>query len=106
MSENLKGHDALKYLEQNGKIKSYHYSDVDENGDEGLGEMRNSQKLVLIFCDGLTLIIDTECSGVLENTEMFIELSQDAPSNFAIDLQKRLGENAIAQQGKESHVGD
>lgn len=73
-AEPLKGYNALNYLEEKGVIKNYHYLHLDENGDLGHSEMRNTERLVLTFNNGDVLTIDTVCTGVLENTEMFIEL--------------------------------
>jgi hypothetical protein len=70
--------DRLEELVKSGTIKSYQYVDVDAYGnykgtDDYIGgDSRNTQRVVMFFNDGQNVIIDTICSGSLENTDLII----------------------------------
>ena len=60
--------EILDNLVTSGVIKSYSLVGLDENGDPGESYFRNSEKLSLVFSNGQILVLDTYCSGVLENS--------------------------------------
>lgn len=63
----------LEYLIGKGLITSYEYCNVSEEGEKNkISEMRNSEYLKIIFPDGEELLIETFCSGCMENTTLSI----------------------------------
>jgi predicted protein tyrosine phosphatase len=58
----------LKELVRFGTILTYEIVNLDEDGNVGESDSRNSEKLTLTFPDGEDLSIVTFCSGCLENT--------------------------------------
>lgn len=62
--------EVLDKLVQSGDIKGYSLETVEEV--EGSGS-RESEKLTLILPSGKFLVIDSVCSGFLENTNLMIE---------------------------------
>lgn len=64
---------TLDYFKKLGYIKDYSLSNIDENGEKGKeSECRNTQELILVFPNNEKLIIETFCSGVLENTTLHL----------------------------------
>lgn len=56
---------VLESLIKNGSIKSYEYKSLDNEEN-----MRCTEKLIITFTDNNRLVIDTFCSGTLENTSL------------------------------------
>lgn len=66
--------EKLERLVCLGIIDKYEYDNCDESGNIGKeSEYRNTERLVLYFPNDEKLIIDTFCSGCLENTYLNIE---------------------------------
>ena len=70
----------LDNLIESGILKDYKYVAVDEDDveikDHTYAEesaSRNTERLILIFSNDQILKIDTFCSGILENTELFLD---------------------------------
>ncbi len=59
---------ALDALVTSGAISSWELKEINDVGDEGVSEFRNSEKLKLTFPNGSNLVISTVCSGCSENT--------------------------------------
>ena len=52
-------------------LKSYEFENVDEEGIVNRkSSNRNTERLTLVFPNGEKLVIDTFCSGSLENTSI------------------------------------
>lgn len=65
--------EVLDNLVKNKDIKYYEFENLDIDGNIGKSSCnRNSQRLVLVFNSGKKIVIDTMCSGCLENTIMII----------------------------------
>ncbi len=64
--------EVLDSLVKSGDIVSYGYEQLDEDGNPGESDSRNSERLILIFPSGKNLILDTCCSGESENTILMI----------------------------------
>jgi hypothetical protein len=65
----------LDNLVKDGIIKQYSLSIIDENGkfcDDEKG-CRNTEQVKIMFNCGRTLSISSFCSGVMENTSLFIK---------------------------------
>lgn len=61
----------LDNLVRTGAITRYSYNHVDCEGNTGLrSDHRNTEQLILHFPNGETLVIDTFCSGVREDTSL------------------------------------
>ena len=64
----------MRKLKESGAISNYKFENVDENGNVGkLSECRNTDRLTIEFPNGEKLVINTFCSGCLEDT--FVECS-------------------------------
>ena len=50
-------------------ISAWKIENINENGEVGISQYRNTQRLTLTFCNGEVLVIDTICSGRSGNTE-------------------------------------
>lgn len=64
----------LDELVNNGTLKDYTYEYLDEAGNVVKKEkgMRNSQRLILTFPNDEFIVLNTICSGALENTYICI----------------------------------
>lgn len=70
MSEKYK---KLDELVKKGLIKSYCVTNISEDGvPDAVSKFRNTEQLVLEFTMDDKLTIDTFCSGMSENTTLFI----------------------------------
>ena len=58
---------VLDSLVESGEITSYKYEEILDYPDS---ESRKTEKLELTFSTGKKLVIDTFCSGCLENTSL------------------------------------
>ncbi len=54
-------------------IKDFKLVNIDEMGNEGTSMSNNTQKLILTFPNNTKLVINTWCSGCLENTGFSFE---------------------------------
>lgn len=54
-------------------IKAIKQVNLDEDGNEGKSQFRNSERIVFEFTDGSKLSLTTFCSGSAQNTVMIIE---------------------------------
>ena len=63
----------LDRLVENGTILSYSIENVDENGNLGESEFRNTQRLRIVFTDLEELVVSTFCSGTSEDTSFFFD---------------------------------
>ena len=55
-----------------GILKSFSIENLDINGNIGVSDYRNTERLTLIFPNDEKLILDTFCSGCSENTAIII----------------------------------
>ena len=62
----------LDQLVLDNSISSYRLENIDENGKIGKSKCRNTERLTLNFPNGNKLVLDTFCSGCLEDTCFFI----------------------------------
>lgn len=69
MNEILKN-DTLDFLVTSGEISSYKYEEILDYPDI---ESRKTEKVELTFPSGKKLIIETFCSGCLQNTSLFFK---------------------------------
>lgn len=60
--------EILDSLVRSGELSSYKYEEILESPDS---EVRTTEQLELVFPSGKKLIIDTFCSGCLQNTSLF-----------------------------------
>lgn len=70
----MQKNEALDKLVQSGDIKGY--SLETEEYEPGSGS-RETDKLTLILPSGKFLVVKTFCSGVSENTSLFVESFDD-----------------------------
>jgi len=71
--------ESLDFLVEKGDIVFYTYENLDEEGNPGEGEFRNTERLTLLFSSGNKLILDTCCSGMNQNTVLMMELLKVDP---------------------------
>lgn len=55
-----------------GDLLYWEYDNLDENGNVGESRMWNTERLTLVFPSGRKLVLDTACSGCLENTYLIL----------------------------------
>lgn len=61
----------LEKLVQAGCIAGYHYSIIENVPNSG---SRESDRLTIVFLNGLSLTVDTFCSGSAENTSLLFKV--------------------------------
>lgn len=68
----MKLQDKLQSCVDKGLFKSFTLQNVDENGEvDVISECRNTERLTIVFNNNEELVLDTFCSGCLENTCLF-----------------------------------
>jgi hypothetical protein len=55
-----------------GSIRQYEYVSLDEEGNIGEGEFRNTQRLIIHLHDGEKIVVECFCSGSSEDTVLII----------------------------------
>jgi hypothetical protein len=64
---------TLDELVKSGDILSHHTENLDDEGNVGKSNSRNSERLTIKFPSGNQLVIGTWCSGCAENTGFQVE---------------------------------
>ena len=64
--------ETLDKLVSKGDILYYEYQNLDEEGNPGESEFRNTERLTFLFPSGNRITFDTCCSGESQNTSLFI----------------------------------
>lgn len=60
--------EQLDRLKTENMIVSYKIENIDDGGDVGKSNFRNSERMTLEFPNGSSLVINTFCSGSAEDT--------------------------------------
>ncbi len=63
----------LDVLVEKNLISKYAIKTIEESPDSG---MRESEELSLTFPDGTVLVVNSFCSGSLQNTALFFEIEE------------------------------
>jgi hypothetical protein len=63
----------LESLKVRGVIADYQHIELDEYGNPGRSDLRNSERLIITFPGGEKLTLTTWCSGCAENTGFSVE---------------------------------
>ena len=63
----------LDVLVEKNLISKYAIKTIEESPDSG---MRESEELSLTFPDGTVLVVNSFCSGSLENTTLFFKIEE------------------------------
>ena len=63
----------LEELVQSKTIQTYQLDFLDDNGEIGSSDNRNSERLTIYFKNGENIILTTFCSGSSQNSSFLIE---------------------------------